>query len=160
MVKKSKLIILFLSVAVCLGAGFVGSFFTSPSITTWYSQINKPSFNPPNWVFAPVWTTLFIMMGVSLYLVWSKGLKKKENKEAVIIFFLQLAANVLWSIIFFGLQSPFYAYLDIIILWLLIILTILRFKKISPAAAWLLVPYFFWVSFASVLNLAIYLLNR
>jgi translocator protein len=158
--KKISWLKLFISIIVCLGTGFIGSIFTTPSILTWYSRINKPAFNPPNWIFAPVWTILFIMMGVSLYLIWNKGLKKKESKEALIIFILQLAINVLWSILFFGLHSPLYAYFDIVILWLLIILTIFRFKKISLTAAWLLIPYLFWVSFASVLNLSVYFLNR
>ena len=103
------------SIVVCQLAGFVGSFFTAPAITSWYSGIEKPFFNPPNWVFAPVWTALFLLMGVSLYLVWSKGLESKESKLAVSVFFVQLALNVLWSFLFFGLRNPFLAFVEITI---------------------------------------------
>ncbi|MDH7476053.1 MAG: tryptophan-rich sensory protein [Microgenomates group bacterium] len=158
--KKLNIFQLFLSIVICLLAGFIGSFFTTQYVPTWYAQLNKPPFNPPNWIFAPVWTTLFILMGIALYLVLNKGLKKKQNREAILLFGIQLIANVLWSFLFFTLQLPLYAFLEIIILWLLILVTIIRFYKISKLAGWLLIPYLFWVSFASILNLAIYLLNR
>ena len=106
---------LIISIAVCQLAGFIGSFFTSPSIPIWYDSLNKPVFNPPSWVFAPVWTILFVLMGVSLYLVWDKGLKEKKVKIALGFFSAQLLLNVLWSVIFFGLQQPFYAFIEIII---------------------------------------------
>jgi translocator protein len=143
-------------------AGFIGSLFTTRAIPTWYATLNRPSFAPPNWLFAPVWTLLFILMGIALYLVWQTPVKKKKElikKEAILAFFTQLLFNVLWSIIFFGQQLLYFAFLEIIILWILILLTILKFKKLKPIAAYLMTPYLLWVSFASVLNLAFALLN-
>jgi tryptophan-rich sensory protein len=131
-----------------------------PSIPTWYASLQKPAFNPPNWIFGPVWTTLFIMMGVAAFLVWDKGLENKKVKISLAIFGLQLLLNVLWSILFFGLQSPLYAFIDIIMLWASILATIIYFYRISAAAAYLLIPYILWVSFASILNLSIVILNR
>ena len=146
-----------LSVLICLLAGFIGSFFTVTSADSWYSGINKPSFNPPNWVFGPVWTILYTLMGISLFLLWES--KSRHKKGVLIIFFTQLVLNSLWSILFFGLQSPLFAFLEIIVLWTAIIATVLRAYRISKAAAYLLMPYIFWVSFAAVLNFSIYLLN-
>jgi tryptophan-rich sensory protein len=157
MVKTIKLSV---SVLACLIAGFVGSVATMPSIPTWYASLQKPAFNPPNWIFGPVWTTLFIMMGVAAFLVWDKGLENKKVKISLAIFGLQLLLNVLWSILFFGLQSPLYAFIDIIMLWASILATIIYFYRISAAAAYLLIPYILWVSFASILNLSIVILNR
>ena len=156
---RGKILKLVVSILVCQGAGVVGSIFTSPAITTWYAQLQKPSFSPPNWIFAPVWTLLFLLMGVALYFVWSKGLEDKKVKTALFIFGVQLILNTLWSILFFGLQSPFYAFIEIIILWLAILLTIISFSRISKAAAYLLLPYILWVSFASILNFSILILN-
>ncbi len=147
------------SLTICLFAGFIGSIFTSPSIPTWYTTLTKPSFNPPGWIFAPVWTTLFVLMGISLYLVWNKGLQDKKVKISLFIFGLQLVLNVLWSFLFFGLHSPFYALLKIIILWAAIVLTIVNFFKVSRTAGFLLLPYMFWVSFAAILNFSIWRLN-
>ncbi|MBW3022657.1 tryptophan-rich sensory protein [Candidatus Woesearchaeota archaeon] len=157
--KTKNIIMLVISLAVCQLAGFIGSIFNVSSIPTWYETLNKPSFNPPNWIFAPVWTTLFVLMGISLYLVWSKGLKKKGVKSAVYVFGGQLALNTLWSILFFGLRSPTLAFVEIIILWLAILWTIIKFYKISKTAAYLLIPYIAWVSFAVLLNFVFVLLN-
>ncbi len=148
-----------LSVLICLGAGAVGSLFTTPSVKTWYLTINRPSFNPPDWLFGPVWTLLFIMMGTALYLIWREGEKNKKVKCALYVFFAQLILNILWSILFFGFQSPFYAFIEIIILWLFILASIILFYKISKPAGLLLVPYILWVSFASILNFFIWRLN-
>ena len=150
---------LIISVLVCLSAGFIGSFFTTPSIPTWYATLNKPSFNPPNWLFAPAWTTLFILMGIAVFLIWRKGLKKKAVKNALIIFLLQLVFNTLWSFLFFKFHSPFWALVDIGVLWSLISLSLIKFWKINKAAGILLIPYLLWVSFASFLNYTIYRLN-
>ncbi len=150
---------LLISVAVCLAAGFIGSFFTSSSIPTWYAALNKPFFNPPNWLFAPVWTLLYILMGVALYLVWNTDLKTSAIKTAIIIFVVQLILNVLWSLLFFGMKAPLYAFIEIIILWLAIAFTMIKFYPISPTAAYLLLPYILWVSFASILNFFIWRLN-
>jgi benzodiazapine receptor len=154
-----KLPKLAISIALCLLAGFIGSAFTTPSIATWYVSLAKPVFNPPNWIFGPVWTALYIMMGVSLYLVWSKGLKTKDSKTAVSVFAVQIALNSLWSILFFGLHSPMYAFACIIALWMAIYINILLFMRISKPAGYLLVPYILWVSFAAVLNYYIFILN-
>jgi len=158
--KKVKIIPLFQSLGVCLLAGFVGSLFTFESIPTWYATLNKPFFNPPNWIFGPVWTLLYIMMGVSLYLVWTANTKKAEKQQGMKNFIIQLALNAIWSIVFFGMHSPFLALLVIVVLWIMIFQTIKYFRQISKTAAWLLIPYLAWVSFASLLNLSIMLLNR
>jgi translocator protein len=150
---------LILCVGVCLLAGVIGSFFTMDAIPTWYAALTKPSFNPPNWVFGPVWTTLYILMGISLYLVWISKKKTDERRQGIIFFFVQLGLNTLWSILFFGLQSPFFAFIEIVILWFMILLTMISFYKVRKIAAYLLVPYILWVSFASILNLSIYFLN-
>ncbi|MFH1511613.1 MAG: TspO/MBR family protein [Candidatus Woesearchaeota archaeon] len=151
---------LIVSIAITNLAGLIGSFFTMDSVRTWYTTVHRPSFNPPNWVFAPVWTTLFILMGISLYLVWSKGVGARRVKIAMTIFGAQLALNILWSILFFGLRSPFYAFIEIIVLWAAIILTIAAFYMVSRPAAYLLIPYVLWVTFAAILNFSIYWLNR
>ena len=150
---------LVISIFICLLAGFIGSYFTSPAIPAWYATLQKPSFAPPNWVFFPVWTSLFIMMGVSLFLVWQKGWEDKKVKTAIYIFAGQLVLNALWSVAFFGLRSPITGLIEIIILWIAILATILSFMKISRTAAYLLIPYFLWVSFAAFLNFSIWRLN-
>jgi len=144
---------LILSIGLCLGAGVLGSFFTTSSIPTWYTSLNKPFFSPPNWVFGPVWTILYIMMGASLYLVWIKA-------KVPAVFWVQLVLNALWSIIFFGMRNPALAFVDIIALWIAIFLTIKYFYKINKLAGQLLLPYLLWVSFASVLNFFIWQLNH
>ena len=154
--KISKLII---AIIICQSAGIIGSLFTTPSISTWYDTIQKPNFTPPNWVFGPVWITLFTLMGISLYLVWGKGLKNKDVKSSLFVFFFQLGLNSLWSILFFGLQSPFYAFVEIIILWVAIAVTIIKFYKISRNAGLILIPYIMWVSVALILNYYVWVLN-
>jgi benzodiazapine receptor len=139
--------------------GIIGSAFTFPSITTWYATLVKPSFSPPKWIFGPVWTALYFLMGVSLYLVWTKGLKNKNVKIAMKIFGIQLILNSLWPILFFGLESPLYALIEIIFLWIVVAATIFKFYKISKNAAHLLIPYLLWVSFAMFLNYNIFILN-
>lgn len=150
---------LILAIVVCQIAGAIGSIFTFSSIPIWYATINKPSFTPPNWLFGPVWITLYTLMGVSLYLIWNKGLKNKEVKSSLFIFSAQLALNALWSILFFGLKFPFYAFVEIIILWIAIALTIFKFYKISKNAGLILLPYMVWVSIALTLNLYVWILN-
>jgi tryptophan-rich sensory protein len=147
------------SVALCLGTGIVGSVFTASSVASWYVLLEKPVFSPPAWVFSPVWTVLYILMGISLYLVWEKGLQQPGVKAGMFIFGIQLFLNLLWSLLFFGLRSPYYAFIEIVLLWFAILLTILQFRKISKTASYLLVPYILWVSFASLLNYYIWILN-
>lgn len=144
---------LIFSIGICLGAGFLGSFFTVSAIPTWYQSLNKPFFSPPNWIFAPVWTLLYVLMGYSLYLVWIK-------KAIPTVFWVQLILNGFWSIIFFGMKNPTLALVDIVALWIAIILTIKAFSKINKLSGNLLYPYLAWVSFASLLNLAIVILNK
>ena len=151
---------LILSLFICQLAGFIGSFFTTPQIGTWYVSLKKPSFSPPNWVFGPVWITLFILMGISLFLIWRKGVNTPFVKNGLILFAIQLILNVLWSVAFFGLRSPISGLVVIIVLWIAILLTIIQFSKLSEIAALLLIPYIVWVSFAGILNLSLFLLNR
>jgi tryptophan-rich sensory protein len=157
--KLSEILLFFSSIIICQLAGFIGSLFTTPSIPSWYAGINKPSFNPPNWVFAPVWTTLYLLMGISLYLVLRTGLNDKNVKMALAVFIFQLVLNSLWSFLFFGLHSPFTAFIEIIFLWIAILTSIILFFRISWVAGVLLIPYILWVSFASFLNFAIWRLN-
>jgi tryptophan-rich sensory protein len=159
MSKRIKIFKLITSILICQGVGAIGALFTSPAISTWYATTQKPSFNPPNWIFAPAWTFLFLLTGISLYLVWSKGWEDKKIKPAVFVFGIQLILNLFWSLLFFSLQSPLYAFIEIIILWMAILLTINAFYRISKPAAYLLIPYILWVSFAAVLNFAIMTLN-
>jgi benzodiazapine receptor len=156
---RDKILRLGTSILVCQLAGIAGSLFTAPAISVWYGNLEKPSFAPPNWIFAPVWTFLFLLMGISLYLVWSRGFEDKKIKRAVFIFSVQLALNTLWSFLFFGLRSPLYGFIEIIILWLAIFFTIVNFYKTSKMAAYLLIPYILWVSFAALLNYSIMILN-
>jgi translocator protein len=145
------------SIIICQLAGIIGSFFTVSSVSTWYLTLNKPFFNPPSWVFGPVWITLYFLMGISLYLIWNNY--NKDSKLAVTFFSIQLVLNSLWSILFFGLRNPLLAFIEIIVLWAFILLTIIYFYKKSKTAAYLLIPYILWVSFAAILNFAIYYLN-
>jgi len=149
-----------LSIIVCLFAGLIGSLFTFAAIPTWYATLAKPAFSPPNWVFGPVWTTLYILMGVAMYLVWQKGIKKKNVRQAINLFLIHLGFNAGWSVIFFGLRSILGGMVVIIILWGLIIAVIREFYQINRTAAYVLTPYFIWVSFAGVLNFSLLLLNQ
>ena len=154
--KLSKLIV---SIVVCEGVGLISVPLTIGSIPSWYSILHKPFFSPPNWIFGLVWTILYLMMGLSVYLVWTKGLKLKKVRVALLIFLVQLTFNLFWSIIFFGLRSPLFALYDIILLWIAIVITLLNFYKISKLSSYLLIPYLFWVTFAAILNLSIVILN-
>ncbi len=154
----TKLFKLIIAILLPLSAGGIGSIFTSSSIPVWYAGLQKPEFSPPNWVFGPVWTVLFILMGVALYLVWES--KKGPTKTmAIVLFSLQMVLNVFWSVCFFGLQNPGLALGEIIVLWMAIVATMLYFYWIRPLAMYLLVPYILWVSFAAFLNYSIWRLN-
>jgi benzodiazapine receptor len=156
--KKALRILAF--VLVCELAGIIGSFFTAPSVPGWYAGLAKPPFNPPGWVFAPVWTILYALMGLAAYLVYDKGLKRDDVRKALAVFAVQLILNALWSIVFFGAHLILGAAVVIILLWVMIVGTIWLFSRISKAAAYLLVPYILWVSFATVLNISLYVLNH
>jgi len=140
-------------------AGIIGSLFTAPNIPGWYAGLVTPSLNPPSWVFAPVWTALFVLMGVSLFLLWREGTDRPPVRAALLVFGLQLVLNLLWSALFFGLQSPLLGLIEILVLWLAIVATILLAYRVSRPAAYLLVPYLVWVSFATYLTWAIWTLN-
>ncbi|MBD0724222.1 sensory protein TspO [Flavobacterium sp. L1I52] len=148
-------------VVTCLAVGYFSGIVTRSAIVDWYPTLIKPSFNPPNWVFAPVWTLLYIMMGVAAGLVWNRiDFEKEIVKKALIVFAIQLALNALWSYLFFGLHNPMLAGLEIILLWLIIYETYLQFSKINKISGYLFIPYLTWVSFAAVLNASIWWLNR
>ncbi len=153
-----KIFKLLISVVIPLLIGFLGSFFTSSSVNSWYETINKPFFNPPNWVFGPVWTVIFILIGISFYLIWEKDFGKNK-KKVISIYFYQLFLNFLWSILFFGLKAPLLAVIEIIVLWFFILKNMNVFYKISKTAGYLFIPYLLWVSFATILNFAIVLIN-
>lgn len=157
--KQGDWIKLIVAVAGSQSAGVLGALFTMPAITTWYAALTRPDFSPPNWVFGPVWTTLYLLMGVAAFLVWRSGLQEKAVRVGLGFFVAQLFLNSLWSIFFFGLQSPGLAFGEIILLWLMIVMTIRYFAKVSKTAAWLMAPYILWVSFAAYLNYAIWMLN-
>lgn len=148
-------------VVTCLVIGYFSGIVTKSAITTWYPTLVKPSFNPPNWIFAPVWSTLYIMMGIAAGLVWDRMESNTEAvKKALLFFALQLALNALWSYLFFGLMNPMLALLEIVVLWLMIYETYVQFGKINKIAGYLFIPYLLWVSFAMVLNASIWWLNR
>jgi len=155
---KKSILPLLISILIVFSFGFIGSFFTTSSITNWYAFINKPLFSPPNWIFGPVWTLLYILMGVSAFLIWQKR-DNLKTKPALIFYGIQLILNALWSIIFFGMHNPGLALLEIVILWLFILITLIKFYKINKTAGLLFIPYLAWVSFASILNYAIWMLN-
>jgi translocator protein len=157
--KKRDVLRASIAVFVCELAGIIGSVFTIQSVSSWYPTLNRPPFTPPNWIFAPAWTILYALMGVSLYIIWDKGPENKKNREAVAIFGAQLALNVLWSVLFFGLRSPLLALAEMLVLWPAIVLTYLKFREIDKNAGLLLVPYLLWTTFAAVLNYSIVILN-
>jgi len=147
------------SIVVCQIIGYLGTFFTVPAISTWYATLNKPAFTPPNWLFMPAWTILFVLMGISLYLILKGDVNNKKIRWAIPVFSIQLVLNFLWSVIFFGLKSPIFAFIELIFLWISILLTIIVFYRINKTSAYLLIPYILWVTFAGVLNIAIWVLN-
>ncbi|MBI2278612.1 MAG: tryptophan-rich sensory protein [Candidatus Brennerbacteria bacterium] len=154
-----KGIALVVAVGASLLAGAIGSIFTASSVSLWYPTLMKPALNPPSWVFGPVWTVLYVLMGIAAFLVWRQGWERRDVKDALKIFALQLVLNALWSVLFFGLQSPLLALVGIVLLWGAILWVISAFARISRPAAWLLVLYLAWVTFATYLNAAIWLLN-
>jgi translocator protein len=159
MKRKNSLVKLGISILIVLTIGFLGSFFTSSSVNEWYPTINKPSFNPPNWLFGPVWTILYIMIGISIYLVWTTKDKEELKKKTYFAFGTQLVLNFLWSFLFFGNRMILGALICIFALLMAILVNIVFARKISKTAGWLLMPYFAWVGFATILNFAIWMLN-
>ena len=158
MTERTRWIGLAIFLGICLGAGGLGAIATTPEIDGWYRTVAKPPWNPPNSVFGPVWSTLFVMMAVAAWLVWRPA-GFIAAKVPLLLFTVQLALNVAWSWIFFGLHQPGWAFVEIVILWAAIAVTMRAFFLRSQFAGWLLVPYLAWVSFAAVLNFAIWRLN-
>jgi translocator protein len=147
------------AVLFCLIAGSLGSLVTITGPGSWYSTLQKPFFTPPGWVFAPVWITLFILMGIALCLVWETGTGKRDVQIALGVFGVQFILNVIWSFLFFGLKSPILGFIEILLLWVMIVMTIRAFYRVKKSAAYFLIPYIAWVSLASALNGAIYFMN-
>ena len=155
---------LFIKIIICLVVTFsapvFASFVMEPGGSDWYANLNKPFFNPPGWVFGPVWTVLYILMAISAALVWQKGLDRPKVRIAMGLYLVQLILNALWTPLFFGLEMPLLAFIDIVLLWAGIIFTILAFFRVSKVAASLMVPYLVWTTFAAVLNFSLWYLNR
>ncbi|MCU0303913.1 MAG: tryptophan-rich sensory protein [Thermoanaerobaculales bacterium] len=151
---------LVLAIIIPLAVGGLSGYATSGGVADWYPTLVKPGFNPPAWVFGPVWTVLYLMMGVAAYLVWRRGLDTEGVRIALTAFVVQLALNGLWSVLFFGLRSPGLALVEIVVLWITIAGTTALFHRVVPAAAVLLLPYLAWVSFAALLNASLWWLNR
>jgi benzodiazapine receptor len=158
--KNFKPLPLIVSLVITLGTGFVASLVTRPQIAGWYSTLAKPSFNPPSWVFAPVWAAIYILIAIAAYLVWQQRDDSTNFLTAKAVYVIQLVLNFSWSIVFFGFHSIIGGLLIIILLWMMVLLNIRWFGKFSKTTGWLLLPYFFWVSFAAILNYSIYTLNR
>jgi tryptophan-rich sensory protein len=157
--KKANLLKLIISLVLPVGIGAIAGIFTMKAIPTWYETLNKPSFNPPNWIFGPVWTTLYFLMGISLFLIWKLEAGKERNR-AIGAFIIQLLLNFFWSFLFFYFHQLGLALVEVIILWISILIMILFFYRLRPVAAYLNIPYILWVTFASILNAAYYFLNR
>ncbi|MFH0848366.1 MAG: TspO/MBR family protein [archaeon] len=157
--KVKTLARLIASVAICQIAGIMGSLFTAPAISTWYAHLRKPDLAPPNWVFAPVWTTLYLLMGIALFLIWNGGFERSIVRKSVSVFSVQLGLNVLWSYLFFELRSPALGLAGIIVLWATIVFTIALFFRLSKTSSLLLVPYLLWVTLAGYLNYMLFILN-
>ena len=148
-----------ISILLPLSLGAIAGMFTSQSVPEWYAALNRPSFNPPNWIFGPVWTTLYILMGISFFLIWKQDASKVRNR-AILIFLLQLLLNFAWSFIFFYFNMIGLALVEIVLLWISIVLMLVVFYKIKSIASYINIPYLLWVTFATVLNASYYILNR
>ncbi|MDP3441893.1 MAG: TspO/MBR family protein [Ignavibacteria bacterium] len=142
-----------------LAIGGIAGMFTTEAIPDWYATLNQPSFNPPNWVFGPVWTTLYIILGISLFLIWELPASKKRN-QAILIFMMQLFLNFCWSFFFFYFKMIGLSLIDIVALWIMIVVMLVQFYKLKPVAAYINIPYLLWVSFATALNMAYFFLNK
>jgi benzodiazapine receptor len=150
---------LVISLLVCQAAGFIGAIFTRPAISTWYAELSKPRFTPPDWVFEPVWIALYLLIGIAAFLVWRRGFHHQVVRRGLAFFGAQLILNALWPFFFFGLKSPLAGLIEISILGIAVILTVHRFLRVSRTPGLLLVPYFLWIAFATGLNLSIWWLN-
>jgi benzodiazapine receptor len=158
MMKKYQVVKLIVSLILPLGIGAIAGMFTSEAVPDWYALLNRPSFSPPNWLFGPVWTTLYLLMGISLFLIWKQEVSKERNL-AILVFMVQLILNFGWSFIFFYFNLLGFALIEIIILWISIVIMLFLFYKIKPIASFINIPYLVWVTFATILNASYYLLN-
>ncbi|MFA5294607.1 MAG: TspO/MBR family protein [Methanoregulaceae archaeon] len=156
---RNSLLTLVGAIVLCNLAGLLGSLVTITGSGSWYESLVKPAFNPPSWVFAPAWTTLYILMGIALFLVIMEGRKGSDVRIPLVLFGIQLVLNAIWSFAFFGLESPLAGVIVILLLWVFIAATMVTFYPVRKLATVLLIPYILWVSFASVLNYSIYILN-
>jgi tryptophan-rich sensory protein len=156
---KSQLLKLLVSLLLPLGVGYISGMFTAEAVSEWYLTLNRPSFNPPNWVFAPVWTSIYILMGISLFMIWKQSASKGRNL-AILVFLVQLTLNFCWSFIFFYFNMIGLALIEIIFLWISILIMLVLFYKVKPMAAYINIFYLFWVTFATILNASYYFLNR
>lgn len=156
---KSQILKLLVSLALPLGLGAIAGLFTADAVPEWFETLNKPSYSPPNWLFGPVWTTLYLLLGISLFLIWKQS-KSKKRDQAVLVFFIQLALNFGWSFIFFYFNRIGLALIEIVLLWISIWVMLILFYKIKPLAAYINIPYLLWVTFATLLNAGYFILNR
>ncbi len=156
---KNKLVLLVFSLVISLSAGAIGAIFTQVSMSSWYVGLIKPGFNPPNWVFSPVWTVLYVLIGLALFLILSSDLKLQKKETPLVLFFAQWLLNILWPFFFFFLESPMWGFVGIIVLFVAIIFTKIYFYKINRLAGYLLIPYALWVAFAAILNYFIWQMN-
>jgi tryptophan-rich sensory protein len=159
-IRTQDIVGLVVAVAIPLAVGAVGGVATSSSVSTWFPTLAKPPWNPPNWLFGPVWTLLYVLMGVAVWLVWRKGFDAPGVRSALILFGVQLLFNLGWSVVFFGLRRVGWGLIEIVVTWVLILATLIAFYRLRPAAGWLLAPYQLWVTFATALNASIWWLNR
>ena len=148
------------SILIPLLVGYLGAIVTLSQISTWYSTLSKPWWSPPNWLFGPIWTTLYVLMGIALFLVWREGIHRRDVRFAILIFAVQLVLSLLWSVVFFSFHALFGSFIIVMLLWLAILANIIAFLIISKWAGFLLVPYIIWVSIASYLNYSVYILNH
>lgn len=155
---KSKLFKLLISIILPIGLGSIAGIFTSAAVPEWYTTLNRPSFNPPNWIFGPVWTILYILLGISFFVIWKQPASKKRN-QAILVYLLQLILNFAWSFIFFYFNMIGFALIEIILLWISIVIMLVLFYRIKPLASYMNIPYLLWVTFAAILNAGYYILN-
>jgi benzodiazapine receptor len=158
-INSKEILRLIVSIVIVFLAGAVGTVYTLKEITTWYVSLAKPGWTPPNWAFGPIWTTLYVLIGISLFLVWREGLDRKDVRIALVVFAIQLILNVVWSLVFFGTHNIFGGLVLVILLWISILANIIVFYRISKPAGLILIPYLIWVSIASYLNYIVFLLN-
>lgn len=161
MVQKTlrKIVLFLLAIGICLCAAYVASSYMTPAIPAWYDHLQKPDFSPPSWIFGPVWTVLYVIMGLSLYMILQAGTRKKEAFLGLVFFVAQLAFSIAWAYLFYGLHSTFFGLMTLIALWFLILCTVIQVMRFSVPAAAILIPYFLWVTFLVILSYFVLSMN-